>query len=68
MKLLLLLYVAALPTKEVLTYDVHLGPIYAGQMELFFYEATFEVQPCYSLRSVLNSLERLAWLFTISDT
>lgn len=68
MKLLLLLYVAALPTKEVLTYDVHLGPIYAGQMELFFYETTFEGQPCYSLRSVLNSLESLAWLFTINDT
>ncbi|TET23755.1 MAG: DUF3108 domain-containing protein, partial [Candidatus Stahlbacteria bacterium] len=32
------------------------------------YEATFEVQPCYSLRSVLNALESLAWLFTINDT
>ena len=68
MKLLLLLYVAALPTKEVLTYDVHLGPIYAGQMELFMNETTFEGQPCYSLRSVLTSLEGLSWLFSINDT
>jgi len=65
---LLLLYLAALPQKEVLTYDVNLGPLYAGEMKLSFIETEFEGQHCYRFRSVLSSLESLAWLFTLNDT
>ena len=68
MKVLLLLYLAALPQKEVLTYDVNLGPLYAGEMKLSFIETEFEGQHCYRFRSVLSSLESLAWLFTLNDT
>lgn len=65
---MLLLYLAALPQKEVLTYDVNLGPLYAGEMKLSFIETEFEGQHCYRFRSVLSSLESLAWLFTLNDT
>lgn len=68
MKILLALYLASLPTKEVLTYDVHLGPLYAGEMKLSFIETEFEGQLCYRFRSVLTSLESLSWLFTLNDT
>ncbi len=68
MKIILLLYLASLPAKEVLTYDVNLGPLYAGEMKLSFIQTTFEGQPCYRFRSVLSSLEGLAWLFTLNDT
>jgi len=63
-----LLYLAALPQKEVLTYDVNLGPLYAGEMKLSFIETEFEGQHCYRFRSVLTSLEGLSWLFTLNDT
>ncbi len=68
MKILLFLYLAALPHKEVLTYDVHLGPLYAGEMKLSFSQTEFEGQPCYRFRSVLTSLESLSWLFVLNDT
>jgi len=68
LKSLIFLYLAALPQKEVLAYDVNLGPIYAGEMKLSCVQTEFEGQPCYRFRSVLNSLESLAWLFTINDT
>ncbi len=65
---LILLFLAALPQKEVLTYDVNLGPVYAGQMWLSVIETEFEGRECYRFRSVLNSLPGLDWLVTINDT
>ncbi|MBD3286591.1 DUF3108 domain-containing protein [candidate division WOR-3 bacterium] len=68
MKILLLLLLSALPSKEVLAYDVHLGPIHAGTMKLILTETTYQDQPCYRFRSILNSLESMDWLFTLNDT
>lgn len=68
MRLFLFFFLAALPAKESLTYDVHLGPLHAGEMELFAEEVEFEGKPCYRFRSVLSSLEGLSWLFTLNDT
>lgn len=65
---LILLLLAALPQKEVLTYDVNLGPVYAGEMRLSVIETEFEGKACYRFRSVLNSLPNLDWLVTINDT
>lgn len=66
--LLIFLALSALPSKEVLNYDVYLGPIYAGNMRLTLLETEFEGRPCYRLRSVLNSVESLSWLFNLNDT
>ncbi len=65
---LILLVLSALPQKEVLTYDVNLGPVYAGEMRLSVIETEFEGKACYRFRSVLNSLPDLDWLVTINDT
>jgi len=68
MKIFLFLMLSMLPSKEVLAYDVHLGPIHAGTMKLIVTESIFDGKPCYRFRSILNTLESVNWLFTLNDT
>lgn len=68
MSFLLLMYLAALPQKEVLTYDVWLGPLYAGEMKLSFIETYFDGIPCWRFRSVLRTTNGAALLFSLNDT
>ncbi|MBN2379828.1 DUF3108 domain-containing protein [candidate division WOR-3 bacterium] len=68
MKILLLFLLSALPSKEVLAYDVYMGPIHAGTMKLIVTESTYDGKPCYRFRSILNSFESASWLFTLNDT
>lgn len=68
MKLALFFYLSVLPHKEVLTYDVWLGPLYAGEMTLSVIETEFETTPCYRFRSVLRTTDGAAMLFSLNDT
>lgn len=68
MKILFFLYLAILPQREVLVYDVWLGPIYAGTMKLSMLETEFAGEEVYQFRSTLNSLSEMNWLFTLNDT
>ncbi len=68
MKLLLLFFLSALPRQEMLTYEVWLGPIHAGEMKLSLLETQYKGQDAYRFRSVLYTKQSLSWLYRLHDT